>query len=368
MDRNCKLQIAKFKLQIVGWWGLIAVLGLVTGCGKPRSHQAGEAEASIEKLAVIQPKSGGEMVLIPAGSFTMGNAGGRPDETPHEVSVNSFYINVVPVTQELYEKVMGINPSKRKGKNNPVERTQWTDAVRFCNKCSELDGLTPCYNLDTWECNFEADGYRLPTEAEWECACRAGSQAKYCFGDSAGDLTRFAWFKENSGGTSKTVGQKSPNRWGLYDMHGNVWQWCNDFYGETFYAESPHDNPRGPASGKMRVLRGGAWDCDAEKCRAAYRFKEFPVYSDACFGADSYGFRRVRNGETNGKVIASEKRAGEGTKGRGGDAQQDGERERGRADDALKNTGDKSNNGRGGDRAVAPSALSPHRPLSFTER
>jgi formylglycine-generating enzyme required for sulfatase activity/Tol biopolymer transport system component len=307
MDRNSKLQIAKFKLQIVGWWGLIALLGLVAGCGKPRGHQAGEAEASIEKLSVIQPKSGGEMVLIPAGSFTIGNASGRPDETPHEVSISSFYIDAVPVTQELYENVMGINPSKRKGKNNPVERTQWTDAVRFCNKCSELEGLTPCYNLDSWECNFEADGYRLPTEAEWEYACRAGSQAKYCFGDSVGDLNRFAWFKENSGGTTKPVGQKSPNRWGLYDMHGNIWQWCNDYYSETYYSESTPANPRGPATGKMRVLRGGAWDCDAEKCRAAYRFKEFPVYSDACFGADSYGFRRARNGESPGKLASSQK-------------------------------------------------------------
>src|SRR5262249_28372643 len=163
------------------------------------------------------------------------------------------------VTQELYEKVMGVNPSKRKGARNPVERTQWTDAVRFCNKCSELDGLTPCYDLNTWECRFEADGYRLPTEAEWEYACRAGSQAKYCFGDAEADLTRFAWFKPGSGGMTRPVGQKLPNRWGLYDMHGNVWQWCNDWYAESSYAESPRQDPKGPSAGKKRVLRGGAW-------------------------------------------------------------------------------------------------------------
>ena len=168
--------------------------------------------------------------------------------------------------------------------------------MRFCNKCSELDGLTPCYDLNTWQCDFDADGYRLPTEAEWEYACRAGSTGKYCFGDDETELPEYAWFKPHSQGKPHPVGQKQPNPWGLYDMHGNVWQWCNDWYGETYYAESPTDNPRGPASGKMRVLRGGAWDSNADKCRSAYRHKEFPVYTDACFGADSYGFRRARNG------------------------------------------------------------------------
>ena len=238
-----------------------------------------------------------EMVLIPAGTFTMGDGAGRPDETPHTVSVSSFYLDKYPVTQELYEKVMGVNPSKHKGKKNPVERTQWTDAVRFCNRCSELEGLTPCYDLDTWECNFDANGYRLPTEAEWEYACRAGSTGKYCFGDDEAELPRYAWFKPHSQGKPRPLGQKQPNRWGLYEMHGNVWQWCHDWYGETYYQESPAENPRGPATGKMRVLRGGAWDCTAEKLRSAYRHKEFPVYSDACFGADSYGFRRARKAD-----------------------------------------------------------------------
>jgi formylglycine-generating enzyme required for sulfatase activity len=235
------------------------------------------------------------MILIPAGTFTMGDRGGRPDETPHTVSIGEFYLDATPVSQELYERVMGVNPSKHKGRNNPVERTQWTDAVRFCNRCSERDGLTPCYDLDTWECDFDADGYRLPTEAEWEYACRAGSTDKYSFGDDPAELAKYAWFKPQSRGKPRPLGQKLPNRWGLYEMHGNVWQWCHDWYGENYYAESPGENPRGPATGTMRVLRGGAWDCTAEKLRAAYRHKEFPVYSDACFGADSYGFRRARN-------------------------------------------------------------------------
>jgi formylglycine-generating enzyme required for sulfatase activity len=264
------------------------------GCNRNNSGPPPGDEPVVRALPVVASKTGGDLVLIPAGTFTMGDSSGRPDETPHPVSVNSFYLDKVPVTQELYEKVMGVNPSKRKVPTNPVERTQWTDAVRFCNKCSELEGLTPCYNLDTWECNFTADGYRLPTEAEWEYACRAGSTAKYCFGDNEKDLPKYAWLKPHSEGKPQPVGRKSPNAWGLFDMHGNVWQWCNDWYSEAYYTDSPADNPRGPATGKMRVLRGGAWDSTPDKCRSAYRNKEFPVYSDACFGADSYGFRRAR--------------------------------------------------------------------------
>jgi formylglycine-generating enzyme required for sulfatase activity len=268
---------------------------IVAGCGRNNTSPPAGLGAAVQALPVVQSKSGGDMVLIPAGAFTMGDSAGRPDETPHPVSVNSFYLDKVPVTQELYEKVMGVNPCKRKAPMNPVERTQWTDAARFCNKCSELEGLRPCYNLDTWECNFTADGYRLPTEAEWEYTCRAGSTTKYCFGDSEKDLPRYAWLKPHSEGKPQPVGRKSPNAWGLYDMHGNVWQWCNDWYSETYFAGGSADNPRGPPTGKMRVLRGGAWDSTPDKCRSAYRNKEFPVYSDACFGADSYGFRRARN-------------------------------------------------------------------------
>ena len=149
------------------------------------------------------------MVLVPAGSFTMGEAAGRPDEAPHTVSVSSFYLDKYPVSQELYEKVMGVNPSKQKNKKNPVERMQWTDAVRFCNKCSELEGLTPCYDLDTWECNFNANGYRLPTEAEWEFACRAGGTGKYCFGDDEAELPKYAWFKPHLPGQTAAAGPEA---------------------------------------------------------------------------------------------------------------------------------------------------------------
>jgi formylglycine-generating enzyme required for sulfatase activity/Tol biopolymer transport system component len=282
------------------------MLTVTAGCGgKDAGQSLGVAAA--DALAVVRPKSGGEMALLPSGTFVMGDASTQSDETPHNVVLRSFYLDKYPVTQELYEKLMGVNPSKRKEPKNPVERTQWTDAVRFCNKCSELEGLAPCYDLTTWECNFDADGYRLPTEAEWEYACRAGSTSKYYFGDGEKELPQYAWLKPHSQGKPHPVGQKSPNRWGLFDMLGNVWQWCNDWYSDAYYAERPADNPRGPTTGKMRVLRGGAWDSTPDKCRSAYRHKEFPVYSDACFGADSYGFRRARNADVGEKssVVAT---------------------------------------------------------------
>ena len=250
-----------------------------------------------DSLQAIHPASGGEMILIASGKFHMGDQSGSSDETPHEVFVDSFYMDKHTVSQELFQKVTGTNPSKRKGSTLPVERMMWTEAARFCNTCSELEGLTPCYDLNTWDCNFNANGYRLPTEAEWEYACRAGGQTTYFFGDDPAKLRKNAWCKPHSLGKTWPVGEKSPNRWGLYDMHGNVWQWCNDYYSEKYYAESPRENPKGPATGTKRVLRGGAWNSTFKSCRAAYRFSEFPMFTDACFGSDSYGFRRVRNGQ-----------------------------------------------------------------------
>jgi formylglycine-generating enzyme required for sulfatase activity len=274
---------------------ILVMWAMAAGCARHDMATVPPGQNDVPDLVVAQPRSGGEMVLLPAGSFTMGDDRGSADEKPpHTARVSSFYMDRYPVTQELYEKIMGTNPSKKKGGQLPVERVQWTEAARFCNKCSELEGLAPWYDPKTWECRSEAGGFRLPTEAEWEYACRAGSTARYGSGDSDSELVKYAWFKPHSGGMTHSVGQKAPNRWGLFDMHGNVWQWCNDFYAADYYQHSPNDNPPGPAQGQMRVLRGGAWDCPAEKCRSAYRHKEYPVYADACFGADSYGFRRAR--------------------------------------------------------------------------
>ncbi len=260
-----------------------------TDAGKPTS--AGTNQTSSPATTTAGAAAG--MVRIAAGRFQMGDAA-QADAKPHEVSVSAFLMDATLVTQEQYEKVMGENPSRWKGPNNPVEQVRWSDAVKFCNKRSELEKLRPCYDLKTWKCDFEADGYRLPTEAEWEYACRAGSSTAWFFGDDLSKLRDYAWFDKNSGGHPRPVGQKQTNAWGLYDTSGNLWEWCNDFYKVDYYKESPSSDPRGPDAGQTKVVRGGAWRFSAEKCRSGYRYNENPGYADVCFGYDIYGFRCVR--------------------------------------------------------------------------
>jgi formylglycine-generating enzyme required for sulfatase activity len=243
----------------------------------------------------VTTPSGIKMVLLPGGTFTMGDDDGEVDEPEHEVTVSPFYVDKYEVTQEEYERVMGANPSKVKSKRNPVEQIRWSDAVRYCNARSEAEGLEPAYDLRTWTCRFEANGYRLPTEAEWEYAARAGTDTAFAFGDSADAAPQYAWFEANARGKPKPVGVRKANAWGLHDMHGNVWEWCNDFYKVDYYAESPGEDPKGPDAGEKKVLRGGCWNSSADACRSAYRYNENPAYTDACFGYDIYGFRCVRD-------------------------------------------------------------------------
>ena len=233
------------------------------------------------------------MVSIPAGKFIMGDKD-EVDAPPHEVTVSAFFIDRQLVTQQQYAKVMGSNPSRWKGDQNPVEQLRWSDALAFCNKRSELEGLQPGYDLKSLACNFAANGYRLPTEAEWEYACRAGTTTPYFFGDNPTKVGAYAWYEKNSEGRPRPVGQKLPNPWGLYDMAGNVWEWCNDNYQVDYYEKSPRENPTGPESGPNRVLRGGAWRFSADNCRSGYRYNESPGSADVCFGYDIYGFRCVR--------------------------------------------------------------------------
>jgi sulfatase modifying factor 1 len=267
---------------------------IVAGCrDSDESKQGSEPDSQAPKQ--ITTKTGIEMVLIPAGEFTMGSDKGEDDEQPpNRVKIDAFYMDKLEVTQEAYEKMMVQNPAKFKGTDRPVERVSWFAAVRYCNMRSLREGLTPCYDLQTLKCNFQADGYRLPTEAEWEYACRAGTNTIYYFGNTPNRLGQYAWYRANANKTSHPVGLKKPNPWGLYDMHGNVWEWCNDFYDQNYYHQERQENPIGPSGGDERVLRGGSWASTAESSRSSARYSEAPGFADVCFGYEAYGFRCVR--------------------------------------------------------------------------
>ncbi len=230
---------------------------------------------------------GMKLVLIPKGTFMMGSPESekgrdKDDETQHEVTISKdYYLGVIEVTQGQYEKVMGTNPSHfqkqfiRKSDSSmyPVEQVSWEDAVEFCKKLSELPEEKKAGRV-----------YRLPTEAEWEYACRAGSKAAYSFGANSKTLGDYAWFGENSVRQTHPVGEKKANAWGLYDMHGNVWEWCSDWYGK--YPKGSVSDPSGPSDGSARVIRGGSWDSEAAYCRSADRIR-----GDPSNRYDSLGFR-----------------------------------------------------------------------------
>ena len=273
-----------------------------------------------------QPVMNVDMVWIPAGTFTMGSPTTEPDrnsgETQRQVTLTKgFYMGKYEVTQEQYQAVTGVNPSNFSSNpaagetqgRRPVERVSWYDAIVFCNKLSVMEGLTPAYRIngstdpDIWiathgpiptiwddplkaiwdavEVVSGSTGYRLPTEAQWEYACRAGTTTAYNTGDTITDNT--GWYSSNSGSRTHEVGKKPPNAWGLYDMHGNVWEWCWDWYGT--YASGVQTDPTGRSSGSFRVLRGGGWIDYAQVVRSAYRFDISP------HGSNGYiGFRLLR--------------------------------------------------------------------------
>ena len=274
----------------------LSFLALVDlSCKKPPSVQS-----AIAPPPIITSKTGVKMVVIPPGSFEMGSSSGAANEKPiHRVWVDSFLMDQYEVTQEQFRRLQLPDPSHFKGEQRPVEHMSWFDAIKFCNARSEADDLRPCYifheDTNSWTCNFDADGYRLPTEAEWEYACRAGTAGPRFFDrDNEQTLRQFAWFSANSAKATHPVGQLAPNPWGLYDMYGNVAEWCNDRYGPDYSAASLDRNPRGPAEGSLAVIRGGAWDSKPDSCRSPWRAGENPRAHDVCFALDTLGFRCVR--------------------------------------------------------------------------
>ena len=261
------------------------------------------------------------MIKISSGKFMMGSDKGLKKYQPkHEVYIDSFYIDKYETTQAEYSALMKENPTETKkkrpnqeppylenasiGPNYPVSRVSWTDAAKYCNARSQNEDLEPCYDENTWVCDFSKNGYCLPTEAEWEYACRAGSTTTYYYGNDVNELSEYANYWPNAAKYYEAmadigiwekplpellpVGQKKPNSWGLYDMLGNVREWCNDWYDENYYEQSPGNNPHGPEKGEYKVVRGSGYIDGYARCydRGAHKM-DVPWAS--------IGFRCVRN-------------------------------------------------------------------------
>ena len=268
---------------------------------------SGVAQPSASKRLSSQPplshlitnSIGMKLVLIPAGEFQRGSpdsdSQAKANEKPqHQVRITRpFYLGTTEVTEEQWTKVMGTKPWKglkdirkgkyvRKGAEYPVTYVTWEETQEFCRKLSAREGVT----------------YRLPTEAEWEYACRAGAGTKYSFGDDASALGEYGWYQQNATKVGEKyahpVGLKRPNQFGLYDMHGNVWEWCADWYNVLYYRDSPVNDPGGGRQDRFRVIRGGCWFVKGENCRSANRSANTPGER-----YDYVGFRVARGSSEN---------------------------------------------------------------------
>jgi formylglycine-generating enzyme required for sulfatase activity len=253
-------------------------------------------------VSVIDP-SGIEMVLVEPGSFEMGSTGGTRLEQPvHTVNITRpFYISKYVVTFEQYDAFTDATGRPREddlgeGRGAVPARSLWYEAIEYCNWLSEQEGFTPCITPATLatECDFSADGYRLPTEAEWEYAARGGNRSEGYIYAGSNDADEVAWYADNSGGHTHPIGQKAPNELGLYDMSGNALEWCWDWYDREYYANSPADDPRGPAlisadfHDVLKMRRGGSSSSPTDELRVAWRSFDGPDYGHIAF-------RLVRN-------------------------------------------------------------------------
>lgn len=213
---------------------------------------------------------------IPAGTFEMGSTSHEPDERPvHTITITKdVFFSTHEVTQQHWKMIMGENPSAFEGNDLPVEQVSWFDANDFIKALNEREG---------------GSRYRLPTEAEWEYAARAGSGGVFFFGDNSDRLSDYAWYAPNSGGQTNYAARKRPNELGLHDVHGNVWEWVQDYYSPEYYARSPSEDPHGPVSGEHRVIRGGGWFDIPVDLRLANRGRARPTFKSPVIG-----FRLVR--------------------------------------------------------------------------
>ncbi|MEQ8188106.1 MAG: SUMF1/EgtB/PvdO family nonheme iron enzyme [Candidatus Eremiobacterota bacterium] len=313
---------------------VIIILTMFIGCGSDSSVSPPVPVITPTPTATPTAISGPPMVSIPGGTFNMGSTVGTTEQPVHSVTVSSFYMGTHEVTNSHYVLFLNSQGNQTEGgaewisiganqyqgitggpgagtfsllsgyENHPVAYVSWYGAVAYCNWLSTQQGLTPCYgpindrgdDPSVWRTR---NGYRLPTEAEWEYACRAGSTADYYWGESSPNpehIGDYAWYESNSNGNHSIVCQKLPNSFGLYDMSGNMGEWCSDWYSSStlnppaYYSVSPGTNPTGPASGSDRVLRGGSWYLGASYCRSAVRYG-----CDPSGRFYDFGFRPVRN-------------------------------------------------------------------------
>lgn len=226
-----------------------------------------------------------DFALVEGGTFMMGSNEGESKEQPvHQVTVSSFSIGKYEVNQKEWQDLMGSNPSHWKGDNLPVEQVNWYDAVEYCNKRSLEEGLKPCYSGsgENTTCDWTANGYRLPTEAEWEYAARGGKLSKNYKYSGSNEIDKVAWYNSNTASKPHKVGIKAANELGIYDMSGNVWELCWDFY-ESYPSASQND-PKGASNGEHPVLRGGSWSNYDYDCRVFTRSFSDPDYKSINFG------------------------------------------------------------------------------------